>query len=393
MNILEVLTASLAKDVPVSETEGDSEIEFSLDVLPQILPLEGADIPQPRSAAISDVLTMVQDLGAQLIQKTEVSAPEDVQPRDDITVPIEGLQVLAPLTSIPKAPEISDTQPISKKAKRAAQTPIRDVLPTIKHEIQTVARSQNPIETVKDNAPPMLIPAPILENDIKGRAPPAKDHDAPPPRDIKVVPDAAPTRAKPAIIPAPKTVENIPTRPLMDIQVANALSQASFAEISDSTLMVQPTVGAVSTSAAMPMLQEVLQTTRTPPQRIINQISVAVTNTSEGKFELRLDPPELGRIHISITQVDANISAHITAEKPDMAEFLRRNADILARELAKSGLEGAALSFADHQNQTDNPESEPEWEQFIATEIAQDQNDSALPSAVHNLNGSLDIRL
>ncbi len=391
MNILEVLTASLAKDVPVSETDGDSEIEFSLDVLPQTLPLEGDDIAQPRSAGISDVLTMVQDLGAQLIQNTAVSVPEDVQPRDDITVPIEGLQVLAPLTSIPKVPEISDTPPILKKMEGEAQPLIRNVLPTVKHEISTVVQSQNRIEIVKDIAPPMLVSTPALEKNIKE---PAKNHDAPPPRDIKVVPDVAPAgRIKPAVIPVPKTVQNIPTRPLMDIQVANALSQASFAEISDSTLMIQPTVGVISTSTAMPMLQEVLQTTRMSPQRIINQISIAVTNTSEGKFELRLDPPELGRIHISITQADSNISAHITAEKPDMAEFLRRNADILARELAKSGLEGATLSFADHQNQTDNPESEPEWDQFTATKITQDQNDSALPTVVHNLNGSLDIRL
>lgn len=83
-----------------------------------------------------------------------------------------------------------------------------------------------------------------------------------------------------------------------------------------------------------------------PGNAVINQVSTALIQASDGKFELRLDPPELGHVRISVTHSDTVLTAQITTEKPEISEFLRRNAEVLAKELARAGFEGATLDFS-----------------------------------------------
>lgn len=92
-----------------------------------------------------------------------------------------------------------------------------------------------------------------------------------------------------------------------------------------------------------------------PPQQVASQIVAAVSKGSDDTIELRLDPPELGRVHVSISTTDAGLSAVITTEKTDIVELLRRNSDLLAREFAKAGFEGATLKFAHQEQSPQNP--------------------------------------
>lgn len=81
-------------------------------------------------------------------------------------------------------------------------------------------------------------------------------------------------------------------------------------------------------------------------------IPIEITSQAKaGKhsFEIRLDPPDLGRIHVKL-DVDGNgtVVPHITADRSDTLELLRRDAGQLERALQDAGLKAdqGAMQFS-----------------------------------------------
>ena len=70
-------------------------------------------------------------------------------------------------------------------------------------------------------------------------------------------------------------------------------------------------------------------------------------------MRFRLDPPELGRIHVRL-DVDRNgeISSRLVVDRPDTLDLLRRDAPSLERALQDAGLKtannGLQFSLRDH---------------------------------------------
>lgn len=80
---------------------------------------------------------------------------------------------------------------------------------------------------------------------------------------------------------------------------------------------------------------------------VVGQVAVALGKAHEPKIEIRLDPPELGRVHIHLTPTDTGgVQAVVAADRPETQDLLRRHADLLARELADAGYQGVNLQFA-----------------------------------------------
>ncbi|MFN3834496.1 MAG: flagellar hook-length control protein FliK [Glycocaulis sp.] len=66
-------------------------------------------------------------------------------------------------------------------------------------------------------------------------------------------------------------------------------------------------------------------------------------------FDIRLDPPELGRVHVRLEiGADRTVQAMLTAEKPEALNELQRHARELERALAEAGLDldGSGIGFA-----------------------------------------------
>lgn len=82
---------------------------------------------------------------------------------------------------------------------------------------------------------------------------------------------------------------------------------------------------------------------------------VSVVNTGDGGMELRLDPPDLGRVHIEFsTDPEGRIRATLTAERPETLDLARRYIDVFKAELAQRGFGDVDLrfmprQFSDHQ--------------------------------------------
>lgn len=81
------------------------------------------------------------------------------------------------------------------------------------------------------------------------------------------------------------------------------------------------------------------------PQAVAGQITVALTRTRERSVEIRLDPPELGRVQIRLDPAEDGLRAVLLAERPETQDFLRRHADTLIRDLQEAGYENVSLGF------------------------------------------------
>jgi hypothetical protein len=62
--------------------------------------------------------------------------------------------------------------------------------------------------------------------------------------------------------------------------------------------------------------------------------------------EVTLDPPELGRVSLVVTQTDGGLLMTITTERADTLELMRRNSELLAREFDSAGMGGTEFRFS-----------------------------------------------
>lgn len=63
------------------------------------------------------------------------------------------------------------------------------------------------------------------------------------------------------------------------------------------------------------------------------------------KIELRLDPEELGRLSITLSPEGETVTVHLSAERPETIDLLRRHAEQLHQELRAAGFREAQMSF------------------------------------------------
>lgn len=79
----------------------------------------------------------------------------------------------------------------------------------------------------------------------------------------------------------------------------------------------------------------------------------AHAQTGKNHFEIRLDPPELGRIDVRLdVDRDGQVTSHLRVERPETLDLLRRDAPALERALQQAGLKtsdnGLQFSLRDH---------------------------------------------
>ncbi|OUS05728.1 hypothetical protein A9Q96_11045 [Rhodobacterales bacterium 52_120_T64] len=145
--------------------------------------------------------------------------------------------------------------------------------------------------------------------------------------------------------------------------------------------------------SSLPIVQPADARSQTAETKIVSQISTAISNTSSDTIEIRLDPPELGRVVISITQTDSGLSATVTSEKAEISELLRRHAELLSRELSRSGFSEASLEFSHRDQQQNQSRFAGDTARFSTDSPEQTELTSAIEIALQSHSGSLDIRL
>jgi chemotaxis protein MotD len=109
----------------------------------------------------------------------------------------------------------------------------------------------------------------------------------------------------------------------------------------------------------------------------------ASANSGKTRFEIRLDPAELGRIDVRI-DIDRHgqVTSHLTVERPETLSMLRQDANQLQRALDNAGLStgnsGLQFSLRDQssQGQNDGNQSNPNAHRLVVSE------DDTVPAVV-----------
>lgn len=149
--------------------------------------------------------------------------------------------------------------------------------------------------------------------------------------------------AKPAMAPAAQAVSAV--MPLTGGEFEPELAMTSFRQdngLGANLTPVTPTASANTTLAA--------QTAASISAATAAQMVAAVkTDKNTGNFEVRLDPPEMGRVRISFSMETAEaVKAVLTVERAETLDYLRRNVSQFAEELRMAGFSSVDLEFSEH---------------------------------------------
>ncbi len=99
-----------------------------------------------------------------------------------------------------------------------------------------------------------------------------------------------------------------------------------------------PTTQTTPSATAQLTVTNATQNAAVPLSGLAMQIA-ASAKSGKSRFEIRLDPAELGRIDVRI-DVDRNgqVTSHLTVERPETLSMLRQDANQLQRALDNAGL-------------------------------------------------------
>ncbi|MCK0095790.1 flagellar hook-length control protein FliK [Yoonia sp. F2084L] len=168
-------------------------------------------------------------------------------------------------------------------------------------------------------------------------------------------------------------------------QVVDVQKNTSDGEI---TLGLNGSDRSILTTAATPAM--VPSTAPEMARHAANQIAVVINNSSGKATEIALNPEELGRVRLSMTAVDGAITLHMSTERPETQDLLRRHIDVLAQEFRALGYDTISFSFG--------PEGQSKQEQGapdIEGEPVLEANDTPQPQASAQATSSsgLDLRI
>jgi flagellar hook-length control protein FliK len=128
---------------------------------------------------------------------------------------------------------------------------------------------------------------------------------------------------------------------------------------------------------------------------IAQQIVDVVKTLPNRPVEISLNPEELGRLKLHLVTSEAGIAVHVSAERPETMDLLRRHIGILDQEFLKLGFEDVAFSFAGGQGPHDQADpsngQSPEHQAEIADPLAPAETPPA-PATLPR-EGGLDLRL
>lgn len=86
--------------------------------------------------------------------------------------------------------------------------------------------------------------------------------------------------------------------------------------------------------------------TRGEAAAVLRQLAEALPGTpAPGSVELTLNPPELGRVRLSLAPSETGIAVLVQAERPETLDLIRRHADQLAQEFRAMGYGATAFAF------------------------------------------------
>jgi len=375
--LLGLITGQLLNSVP-------------LEVSAEVVEIQPASV-ETKPAAV-ETLPTPQLRGAPIGAKVAVDAAQSI----DVDTPVAKVSTL-PLSAV--EPEETSVRPASVQTE-AISKPEAIPLPQVS-EIREVSNTvaQSPVASkmvvgTTDTPRPVVSAAVKDPADIQIKptqtAPVHPDQkitaniQAPPvvARSVEPEKTEAPLRdqdlraikAAPKVEPTPTAPPSAPTAKLQAPELA-ATALQSEPEILHVDAREQRLTEAERLFSTVPKdaaTPRVVQQT----QAIAQQISAAVARSPDGTIQIRLDPAELGRVTVTLPTVDGTGAAVVTAERPDVLDLLRRNENMLQKEMAAAGFENLEFSFSQEKDNQQN-QQQPDEAMFAQDNTASANSDLA----------------
>ncbi len=304
-----------------------------------------------------------------------------------VDLPKNPVQIVAPAAVVAPAPTTAVVNPPATGRESQTATVAIQAVTVAADAPKPKALDLAPVPGGTDKLAPTKdgIDKPADTKDGTAKFAPARPHD----EDIAAAP-RSPAQTQPSIATDAQGTAPKPT--------ADAAQQAALTPPSPDVLPVAANAIAPTAPTA--------QVAPIPPAAAVPIAGVAIEITSQvqaGKnhFEIRLDPPELGRIEVRLdVGRDGHTTTHLIADRSDTLNLMRRDASGLERALQDAGLKttdnGLQFSLRDQTmgRQQDNTPA-----QSTAQIVVQD---NTLPSneitqrnysRLAGLRGGIDIRV
>lgn len=316
--------APLTIDVATIDTTTTETAAPVAAVLPTPEPAKTAPAPTTDEAAIAPV-----DLKAAAPAAPADGAPE--APADDATP--EKIAT-PPIKDEGPKPEPVKAEPV--KAEAAAKT-AQDAQ---KPAAPAVALAETPAPKIHADHKP---DAAKVKSGQPGAAQPA---DAPAARDASAPAALEVDQGKAPVAQAAKSAEHAPAAPAaLEARAESTPAPSAPAPAATSAINANPPLHLnLSSPPILPTLSPLTALRVEVPAETVPVAGLAVeivARAQEGsrRFEIRLDPPELGRIDVRL-DVDqtGKVSSRLVVERSETLDFLRRDAHQLERALQNAGL-------------------------------------------------------
>ncbi len=346
-----------------------------------------------------------------LLAKTEMpeasaATAQPVEPAPQAP-PVASPVVAAPAAAPPTSGETAEAPAVEAPAVDAAAAAAATVPPA--DAGATAEGDAAPVQAVAAGTKPVTTPASGETNGEKTGTPAAAPRDAgTDPRATTARPAADPATAAPEKPAEPARAEAV--RP----QVAEVATPTAAAVVDSAVPDPAPPAGASASPApASPSAfgMEVAQKTAQAPAPgspvPVHALAVTIAaraGSGATRFDIRLDPAELGRIDVQLTvDRDGAVKSRLVVEKQETLDLLQRDQRNLERALAQAGLQTSegSLEFSlkdqGGQNARDRqPEPQASRHQMVVEDpeaASALQASAAVYARAAAMRGGVDIRI
>lgn len=339
--------------VPVEKTTDPDAVPVRLGVHQAFVPSNSGRVDLHLDANPS-IEQPVSDRRAE-----KIVVPQDtpiIRPASSATNPVSPVQTSLVMAK-PSAKSAADVRPDIPSTAAKSQNTALDSLASVASrpepsQTPTPAKTGAMIATVPPDATARSPASPLV--DVQVGRPVSRDRTA---AVNEPVPFAS--RASPS-----KPVENGQARNIATPTVPVPSAISSRPEGNDPVLDQMRAITLDHTS--MPRME----TARTPitqtahrhdlHMQVARQLAEAFQNASQRPVDITLSPEELGRVRLALSSTEAGMVMHVTAERPETLELMRRHIAELGQEFQDIGYADISFSFAgEDAQQSDTSASDP----------------------------------
>lgn len=189
---------------------------------------------------------------------------------------------------------------------------------------------------------------------------------------VEAVDEATAAKLETPLVPTTSTTQQMQARAIME-QVNAGIQQmsgkATDLQANQSVDMVIAAADETNNSSRSIMSsqeaasQARLSNSAPNPVYVVRQVADAIRMSDKNLIELAMDPPELGKVRMSMTETGGVMTVNIAAENQATTELMRRHIDMLRKDFMEMGYQDVSFSFEQQGSDGQNAQSGNEFTQ------------------------------